>query len=76
MAPTDARWRRSAVRPQLLARVPEMAETVGNELPSAFHFIRRNDAGHPEIPTNTDPDTVFLKPSSLHGVRAKGRRPD
>jgi hypothetical protein len=40
----------------------ELAETVGNELPSAFHFIRRcrNDAGHPEIPTQTDPDTVFL----------------
>jgi len=40
----------------------ELAETVGNELPSAFHFIRRcrNDAGHPEIPTSTDADTVFL----------------
>jgi hypothetical protein len=40
----------------------ELAETVGNELPSAFHFIRRcrNDAGHPTIPTHTDPDTVFL----------------
>ncbi len=40
----------------------ELTETVGNELPSAFHFIRRcrNDAGHPEIPTQTEPDTVFL----------------
>jgi hypothetical protein len=40
----------------------ELAETVGNELPTAFSFIRRcrNDAGHPEIPTTTDPDTVFL----------------
>ncbi|MDA4133643.1 MAG: hypothetical protein OK454_11060, partial [Thaumarchaeota archaeon] len=40
----------------------ELAEGVGNELPAAFNFIRRcrNDAGHPEIPTQTDPDTVFL----------------
>lgn len=40
----------------------ELAETVGNELPSAFQIIRRcrNDAGHPEIPTSTDADTVFL----------------
>ena len=40
----------------------DLSETVGNELPSAFNFIRRcrNDAGHPEIPTHTDADTVFL----------------
>lgn len=40
----------------------ELASTVRGELPSAFEFIRRcrNDAGHPAIPTQTDPDTVFL----------------
>jgi hypothetical protein len=51
----------------------ELAETVGNELPSAFSFIRRcrNDAGHPEIPTQTDPDTVFL---NLRVFTEYGRR--
>lgn len=40
----------------------EFVETVEHELPSGFNFIRRcrNDAGHPEILRNTDPDAVFL----------------
>ncbi len=40
----------------------DLAETVGGELTSGFNFIRRcrNDAGHPQIPTATDPDTVFF----------------
>lgn len=40
----------------------ELRETIQSELPAASNFIRRcrNDAGHPDIPTQTDPDTVFL----------------
>lgn len=38
------------------------AETVGSELPAGFELLRRcrNAAGHPDVPGNVDPDTVFL----------------
>jgi len=37
-------------------------ETVASELPSGFELLRRcrNAAGHPDLPGNVDPDTVFL----------------
>lgn len=38
------------------------AETLGSELPAGFELLRRcrNAAGHPDVPGNIDPDTVFL----------------
>jgi hypothetical protein len=38
------------------------AETVAGELPAGFELLRRcrNAAGHPDVPGNVDPDTVFL----------------
>lgn len=40
----------------------ELRETIESELPAVSNLIRRcrNDAGHPDIPRQTDPDTVFL----------------
>lgn len=40
----------------------ELQETIEYEFPAVSNFIRRcrNDAGHPDIPRQTDPDTVFL----------------
>lgn len=40
----------------------EITETILHALPATSELIRRcrNDAGHPDIPTLTDPDTVFL----------------
>lgn len=40
----------------------EHAETVASELPGGFELLRRcrNAAGHPDVPGNVDPDTVFL----------------
>ena len=40
----------------------EIVDTVQHALPAVFELIRRcrNDAGHPDIPSFTDPDTVFL----------------
>ncbi len=41
---------------------PEHAETVSGELPAGFELLRRcrNAAGHPDVPGNVDPDTVFM----------------
>lgn len=38
------------------------AETVSSELPAGFELLRRcrNAAGHPDVPGDVDPDTVFL----------------
>lgn len=40
----------------------ELRGTIRHDLPAVSEVIRRcrNDAGHPDIPTQTDPDTVFL----------------
>jgi hypothetical protein len=40
----------------------EHAETVGSELPSGYEILRRcrNAGGHPDVPGDVDPDTVFL----------------
>jgi len=40
----------------------ELRDTIQHALPTVSEFLRRcrNDAGHPNIPTQTDPDTVFL----------------
>jgi len=40
----------------------ELIETIDHAFPATSELIRRcrNDAGHPDIPTQTDPDTVFL----------------
>lgn len=40
----------------------DLRGTIRHDLPSVSELIRRcrNDAGHPDIPTQTDPDTVFL----------------
>ena len=40
----------------------ELRGTIRHDLPSVSELVRRcrNDAGHPDIPTQTDPDTVFL----------------
>lgn len=40
----------------------ELRGTIRHDLPAVSELIRRcrNDAGHPDIPTATDPDTVFL----------------
>lgn len=40
----------------------EHAETVASELPAGFELLRRcrNAGGHPDVPGNVDPDTVFL----------------
>jgi hypothetical protein len=40
----------------------EHADTVSSELPAGFELLRRcrNAAGHPDVPGNVDPDTVFL----------------
>lgn len=40
----------------------ELRGIIRHDLPAVYDLIRRcrNDAGHPDIPTQTDPDTVFL----------------
>ncbi len=40
----------------------EHVETVASELPAGFELLRRcrNAAGHPDVPGDVDPDTVFL----------------
>lgn len=40
----------------------DLRGTIRHDLPSVSELIRRcrNDAGHPDIPAQTDPDTVFL----------------
>lgn len=40
----------------------DLRGTIRHDLPAVSELIRRcrNDAGHPDIPTQTDPDTVFL----------------
>jgi hypothetical protein len=40
----------------------QFSDIVSGELPSAFEIIRRarNAAGHPEMPQQSDPDSIFL----------------